>query len=333
MSAAAPAPIGEVSAAGAVPVIECRGLKKTYRLGFLFNRKVEALSGLDLSVRKGEVFGFLGPNGAGKSTTLKILTRLILPTAGEARVLGRAPGDEQAAARLGFLPENPVFYDHLTGRELLDYYARLVRVPSAQRKQRITTLLEEVGLSRAADYQVRRYSKGMVERLGIAQALLQEPELVILDEPTSGLDPVGRREVRDIIHRLRARGCTVFFSTHIIPDVEAVCDRVGMLIGGKLTALGTVSELVGSEIASVEVVLERASEALLARFSGQLTRIERVGNQAVLSIPNESSVEPLLRAAFDEGARLVRVQRGSYSLEELFLKEMRASGDKSAPER
>jgi ABC-2 type transport system ATP-binding protein len=315
------------------PVIECKALRKVFRLGFWMNRQVEALAHLDLTVMPGEVFGFLGPNGAGKSTTLKVLTHLIQPTSGEARVLGAPPGDPSATQRLGFLPENPVFYDHLTGRELLDYYGRLVRVSKARRAERVRQLLEEVGLTRAADYQVRRYSKGMVERLGIAQALLQEPELVILDEPTSGLDPVGRREVREIIHRLRAAGRTVFFSTHIIPDVEAVCDRVAMLVGGRLRAVGTVPELMGSAVSSVEVVLEGAVEPLLQHLNGELISAQRAGTQTVVNLSSESAVEPLLRAAFDAGVRLVRMQRGRYSLEELFLKETRASGDKSAPER
>ena len=316
------------------PVIECHALRKEFRLGFWMNRKVEALAHLDLSVMPGEVFGFLGPNGAGKSTTLKILTRLILPTSGTAKVLGSPPGDPKAARRLGFLPENPVFYDHLTGRELLRYYGELVQVPRAQLPGRVTQLLEEVGLTRAADYQVRRYSKGMVERLGIAQALLQEPDLVILDEPTSGLDPVGRREVRDIIQRLRAAGKTVFFSTHIIPDVEAVCDRVAMLVGGRLRAVGTVAELMGSTTLSMELVLEGTQvPALLGTVNGQVLRSHQVGTQTVLHLAGDTPVEPILRAAFDQGVKVISLQRGRSSLEDLFLNETRASNDKSAPER
>jgi ABC-2 type transport system ATP-binding protein len=315
------------------PAIECRGLRKVYRLGFWMNRRVEALHHLDLTVMRGEVFGFLGPNGAGKSTTLKILTRLIKPTSGTAKVLGAEPGNPAVQERVGFLPENPVFYDHLTGRELLQYYAKLVHMPAASHAPRVRTLLEEVGLTRAADYQVRRYSKGMVERLGIAQALLQEPDLVILDEPTSGLDPVGRREVRDIIHRLKAQGRTVFFSTHIIPDVEAVCDRVAMLVSGRLTQVGTVAELMASVVASVEVVFEGAVEPVLEAFKASVASVQRAGALVTVNLANEEAVEPLLRAAFDSKLKLVRLQRGRYSLEELFLRETRFAADKSAPER
>ncbi|MFN0061985.1 MAG: ABC transporter ATP-binding protein [Myxococcaceae bacterium] len=313
--------------------IECKGLRKVFQLGFWMNRRVEALAHLDLTVLRGEVFGFLGPNGAGKSTTIKILTRLIRPTSGEATVLGAPPGDPRTEQRVGFLPENPVFYDHLTGRELLAYYAQLVRLPRPQRAARIAELLDLVGLTRAADYQVRRYSKGMVERLGIAQALLQDPDLVILDEPTSGLDPVGRREVRDIILSLRQRGKTVFFSTHIIPDVEAVCDRVGMVVNGRLSALGTVGELMRSAVASVEIDLEGNVAPLIQRFSGDIVSSRGVGSLTTVTLGSEQSVEALLRGAFDVGAKVTRLARGRYSLEDLFLKETRSSADKSAPER
>jgi len=236
--------------------IEIVGLTKDYPVGFWRKRMRRSLDDLTLEVAEGEVFGFLGPNGAGKTTTLKLLTGLIFPTAGTARVRGRSIGDVHMHRDIGYLPEQPYFYDYLTARELLDYYARFSNYTAAERRERVARFLERVGLASAADVQLRKFSKGMLQRAGIAQAILHDPPVVFLDEPMSGLDPIGRREVRDIIHDLKSQGRTVFFSTHILSDAEMLCDRVAVLAGGKLQGVGAPSEIVSLEIAGMEILFE-----------------------------------------------------------------------------
>ncbi|HUA00837.1 MAG TPA: ABC transporter ATP-binding protein [Candidatus Aquilonibacter sp.] len=238
------------------PAIEIVGLTKDYPVGFWRKRMRRSLDDLTLEVAEGEVFGFLGPNGAGKTTTLKLLTGLIFPTAGTARVRGRSIGDVHMHRDIGYLPEQPYFYDYLTARELLDYYARFSNYTAAERRERVARFLERVGLASAADVQLRKFSKGMLQRAGIAQAILHDPPVVFLDEPMSGLDPIGRREVRDIIHDLKSQGRTVFFSTHILSDAEMLCDRVAVLAGGKLQGVGAPSEIVSLEIAGMEILFE-----------------------------------------------------------------------------
>ena len=220
------------------PAIEIFGLTKDYPHGFWRKRMRRSLDNLTLQVEEGEVFGFLGPNGAGKTTTLKLLMGLIFPTAGTARIRGRSIEDVSMHREIGYLPEQPYFYDYLTARELLDYFARIFGYDAAERRKRVARFLDLVGLSQAADVQLRKFSKGMLQRAGIAQAILHDPQVVFLDEPMSGLDPVGRREVRDIILQLKQEGRTVFFSTHILSDAEMLCDRVAVLVGGKLQGVG-----------------------------------------------------------------------------------------------
>ena len=215
-----------------------------------------SLDNLTLQVEEGEVFGFLGPNGAGKTTTLKLLMGLIFPTAGTARIRGRSIDDIAMHREIGYLPEQPYFYDYLTARELLDYYARFFGYDAAERRKRVARFLELVGLSSAANVQLRKFSKGMLQRVGIAQAILHDPQVVFLDEPMSGLDPVGRREVRDIILHLKQQGRTVFFSTHILSDAEMLCDRVAVLAGGKLQGVGAPSEIVSVTIHAMEILFE-----------------------------------------------------------------------------
>src|SRR5579872_5264432 len=221
------------------PAIEILGLTKDYPIGFWHNRTRRTLDNLSLQVEDGEVLGFLGPNGAGKTTTLKLLMGLIFPTAGTARIRGRGIDDVEMHREIGYLPEQPYFYDYLTARELLDYYARFFGYDAAERRARVERFLQMVGLGDAAGVQLRKFSKGMLQRAGIAQAILHDPKVVFLDEPMSGLDPVGRREVRDIILQLKEKGRTVFFSTHILSDAEVLCDRVGVLVGGKLQGVGS----------------------------------------------------------------------------------------------
>src|SRR5277367_24603 len=238
------------------PAIEILGLTKDYPLGFWQRRSRRSLDNLTLEVERGEVFGFLGPNGAGKTTTLKLLMSLIFPTSGTARIRGRSIGDIEMHREIGFLPEQPYFYDYLTARELLDYSARFFKFTASDRRERVTRFLERVGLSAAADVQLRRFSKGMLQRVGIAQAILHDPQVIFLDEPTSGLDPVGRREVREIILDLKKQGRTIFFSTHILSDAEMLCDRVAVLLGGKLQGVGAPRELVSMEVQGMEILFE-----------------------------------------------------------------------------
>jgi len=235
------------------PAIEIVGLTKDYRLGFWRQKIRRSLDHLTLQVEEGEVFGFLGPNGAGKTTTLKLLTGLIFPTAGTARVLGSSIDDVNMHREIGYLPEQPYFYDYLTARELLDYYARFSSYSATERRSRVAHMLEHVGLAAAADVQLRKFSKGMLQRAGIAQAILHDPKVVFLDEPMSGLDPIGRREVRDIILELKRQGRTVFFSTHILSDAEMLCDRVGIVVQGKLQGVGTPGEIVSLEVHGMEI--------------------------------------------------------------------------------
>src|ERR1700746_561541 len=234
--------------------IEIDGLTKDYALGFWRKRMRRSLDNLSLRVEDGEIFGFLGPNGAGKTTTLKLLMGLIFPTAGTARIRGKSIDDVDMHREIGYLPEQPYFYDYLTARELLDYYARFFGFAAADRRERVARFLELVGLTAAADVQLRKFSKGMLQRAGIAQAILHDPKVVFLDEPMSGLDPMGRREVRNLIEELKSEGKTVFFSTHILSDAEALCDRVAIIHLGELRRVGAVEELTSSVQGKVEGV-------------------------------------------------------------------------------
>jgi ABC-2 type transport system ATP-binding protein len=286
-------------------VVEARHLQKTFALGF-FRKKVRAVNDVSFAVHKNEIFGFLGPNGAGKTTTLKMLMGLIFPSGGEAFVLGRKVPDRTAKLRVGFLPEQPHFYDYLSGEELLDLMARLFGLGRAERRRRARALLERVGLGRAGDLALRKYSKGMLQRLGIAQALINDPELVVLDEPMSGLDPIGRREIRDLIRDLRTEGKTVLFSTHILSDVELVCDRVAIVVGGQLRDAGPLDQLLSPRLLHTEVVLEED------------------GKKEALRLEPEVDVGETLRAALAAHKRVVSVTPRRESLEDLFVREVGA---------
>jgi ABC-2 type transport system ATP-binding protein len=291
-------------------VVEAKRLEKVFALGFL-RKKVCAVHDVSFAVQRNEIFGFLGPNGAGKTTTLKMLMGLIFPTAGEGFVLGRRVPDRAAKLRLGFLPENPYFYDYLSGPELLDLVGRLFGIDRRQRQRRSRELLERVGLGRAEDRPLRKYSKGMLQRLGIAQALINDPELVVLDEPMSGLDPIGRREIRDLIRDLRGEGKTVLFSTHILSDVELICDRVAILVGGKLRDLGPLDQLLSPRLLHTELVLEAD------------------GAKEALRLGPDVDVNRALAEALAAGKRVVSVVPRRESLEDLFVREVE-SGDVGA---
>src|SRR6267142_1253627 len=243
----------------ATAAIEIEKLSKDYPFGFLNLKKRTSLEGLTMSVENGEVFGFLGPNGAGKSTTINLLVGLIFPTAGTARILVKSISDISMHAHSGYLPEQPYFYEYLTAAELLDYFARFHNLTAQDRRSRVERMLKKVGLETAGKIQLRKYSKGMLQRVGLAQAILHDPKVVILDEPMSGLDPIGRREVRDIILELKQAGKTVLFSTHILPDAEMLCDRVGVIVGGKLRGVGAPDEIVGMKAQGMEILFELPS--------------------------------------------------------------------------
>src|SRR5688572_18246860 len=248
------------------PAIELENLTKDYSVGFWRPRPYRALDRLSLAIEPGEIFGFLGPNGAGKTTTLKLLMQLIFPTSGRAEILGKPVGHVATRRRIGYLPENPYFYDYLTAEELLNYFAQLLGVSNADRARRVSTLLDRVGLGRERRFQLRKFSKGMIQRVGIAQALLNDPEVVFLDEPMSGLDPLGRRDVRSLILELRDQGRTVFFSSHILADAEALCSRVAVVAGGRLAAAGRLSDMAQFKVRGWEIVASNLSPAAIERL-------------------------------------------------------------------
>ncbi len=311
--------------------VRIRELTKDYQVGFWRRRPYRALDRLSLGVDAGEIFGLLGPNGAGKTTTLKLLTELIFPTEGEIELLGRPPGDLSLKRRIGYLPENPYFYDHLTAEELLHYYGRLFGLSRAERRSRVGRLLDEVGIGPERKFELRRFSKGMIQRVGLAQALLNEPELVLLDEPMSGLDPLGRREVRELILRLRDRGCTVIFSSHILSDAETLCSRVGILAAGRLVGEGPLKEILALEARGWELVMEGLTSAVVDRLQSRATRITRLGDERyALDLPAETPPETLIRELTATGGRLVSVNPIRETLEDVFVRKV--SGRTRTPE-
>jgi len=296
------------------------GLTKTFRSGWPGRPPVTVLDGLSLSVRKGEIYGFLGPNGSGKTTTLKILMGLMRATGGRAEVLGKPAGTVEVRRRIGFLPEGPYFYDYLTAEEFLFFYGHLAGLAHVELGQRVVHLLDLVGLTHARDRQLRKFSKGMLQRIGLAQAIIHDPGLVILDEPMSGLDPIGRKQIRDLILSLRDQGKTVFFSTHIIPDVEMICDRVGIIVKGRLLESGRVEELVG-QAHSVEVICDGVKADQLSLFASASTRMVQQGGRCLIMLPGPERLEEVLAAIRAQGGRLVSVTPQKRSLEELFVQK------------
>ena len=295
------------------PAIRTEKLGKVYRSGF-WRIPYTGLADLDLEVPEGTSFGFIGPNGAGKTTTIKTLMSLQKATSGRAWIHGVPVPDPESRRRVGFLPERPYFYEHLTAYEFLDFYGRLADVPSAERKARINVLLERVDLGRFRDVPLGKYSKGMLQRAGLAQTLIGDPSLLVLDEPMSGLDPLGRVLVRDLILEEKRNGRTVFFSSHVLADVEAICDRVAMVVGGKLRGQGTVPELLGSTVAHVDIVVAGVDEVdgrLLAVRGGRLAR--RLAPDAV---------DAFLDAARAAGAGIVSVVPAQRTLENVLLDEV-----------
>jgi ABC-2 type transport system ATP-binding protein len=300
------------------PIVAIRGLVKDFRPGFGLRRK-RVLHGISFDVHDGEIFGFVGPNGAGKTTTLKVLMGLIRATAGEASVLGCDVRETQFRRHIGFLPENPYFYDYLTGREILTFYARLSGVARSRRSEQVAMLLDWVGLSEAADARLRTYSKGMLQRVGIAQALVHDPKVVFLDEPMSGLDPIGRKEVRDLILRLRAEGKTVFMNTHILSDVEMVCDRVAIIVGGRITYEGAIEAFLEGDEREADAVIGGLSPATAAVLEERFAARLRGHGERIEVRVAEKRVSDLLRVALDAGAQVLSVTPHRVSLESVFL--------------
>ncbi len=303
-----------------MPAIEILGLEKTYHVGFWGKKQKCALRPLHLAVEEGEVFGFLGPNGAGKTTTLKLLMGLVFPTAGTARILGREINDPRMKAQIGFLPEQPYFYDYLTARELLDYYGQLSGVEAKQRAGKIQEMLARVGLPDAGGLQLRKFSKGMLQRVGIAQAILHDPKVVFLDEPMSGLDPMGRREVRDLMEQLKNEGKTVFFSTHILSDAEALCDRVAVLHQGELRGVGAVAELTSSVNGKVELIWQGTTVPASLRALGADCRIS---GDTVRALVPEASQDMALEALRREHLHLISLTPVRSSLEDYYVQKLK----------
>jgi ABC-2 type transport system ATP-binding protein len=305
----------------ASPALDIRGLSKSYRIGHLRGKRRPALRDLTLQVPRGAVFGCLGPNGSGKSTTLKLLLGLIFPDSGDATILGHPIGARAARQSLGYLPENPYFYDYLTPHEYLDYAGRLFGLPPGARKDRARELLDLVGLAQAADVQMRRFSKGMLQRLGVAQALVNRPELVFLDEPMSGLDPLGRRSVREIILRLKAEGSTVFFSTHILSDAETLCDEVAVLRGGSVVAKGRLDQILKLDVTHMEVLVSGLGPQDLSGLPAGVEIFRAMGERLVLHVP-EKQLGSVVVAVEQRGGRVLSVQPVRQSLEDYFFAEV-----------
>ena len=302
------------------PLIRVNGLRKTFQTGFFRSRAVEAVKGVTFEVRRGEIFGFLGPNGAGKTTTIKMLTGLIAPTAGEAYLFGERVPSAASRAKLGFLPENPYVYPYLTPREFVEMSGQLSGMGGKALRSRAMDVLGRVGIAYAADRQARRLSKGMLQRTGLAAALVADPEMLILDEPMSGLDPVGRKEVRDLIFAERAHGRTIFFSTHILSDVEAICDRVAILREGRVVEMGALRALLRGDVLRTDITLAGVSADLRARLASAGFSPEDRAGVTLVSVEGEAKVPDVLRAALDAGAQVVELQPKKETLEDLFLR-------------
>jgi ABC-2 type transport system ATP-binding protein len=308
--------------------VEIRNLRKSFPTGFLHRGRRLALADVSFAVPRGEIFGYLGPNGAGKTTTLKILMGLVFADSGTAAILGRPLDDGAWRQTVGYLPENPYLYDYLTPAEYLDYVGRLFGMPAAARRERMRELLRRVGLEDSTRVPLRQFSKGMLQRAGLAQALMNDPELVILDEPMSGLDPIGRRLVRDIILELKQRGKTVLFSTHILPDAETLCDRVALLRAGRVVEVGRLDEILKIDVEHLEVLVTGVDGQALEKIGPRLEARQQLGERWRLEV-TEGDLASVVGAIEAAGGRILLAQPVRKSLEDVFLErvgEGRAGG-------
>jgi ABC-2 type transport system ATP-binding protein len=295
--------------------IRIENLKKSFRLGF-FPKTKEILKGISLAVKEGEIFGYLGPNGAGKTTTIKCLLGLIFPDAGTIEIFGQPHLSARARQNLGFLPENPYFYDYLTAGEFLEFYADLFGLGRVEKSARISRLLNLVGLEQAASLPLRKFSRGMLQRIGLAQALVNDPKLVILDEPLGGLDPLGRKEIRDIIIRFKQEGKTVFFTSHILQDIEMICDHVAIIVGGRVVKQGALEDLVSERILFTELTVAGLAPE---DFRGLGERVTVRGDRVFLRILEERRVEDVLALVREKHGKIVSVSPRTESLEDIFV--------------
>jgi ABC-2 type transport system ATP-binding protein len=305
------------------PALATYQLTKDYAVGFWRKRPYRALDALTLEVAAGEVFGFLGPNGAGKTTTLKLLMQLVYPTSGRAEMLGHPVGDVAMKRRIGYLPENPYFYDYLTAEELLTYFGALFGYSPPERRARAARLLDEVGIGAERRLQLRKFSKGMLQRVGIAQALVNDPELVIFDEPMSGLDPLGRRDVRRLILRLRDRGCTVFFSSHVLSDAEALCSRVAILAKGRLVASGQLSDMIAFHAQGWELVVANLPDAAVPACGTRVRKVLKIGDgRYEINLPLDPPPDRIMAELTAAGASIVSLNPIRETLEDFFVQQV-----------
>jgi ABC-2 type transport system ATP-binding protein len=304
-------------------VLRAEGLAKTFHLGFL-RKRVEAVREATFDVRRGEIFGYLGPNGSGKTTTLKMLMGLVFPTRGRAEVLGRPVPNREAKRKLGYLPESPYFYEYLAPEEFLDLVGALFDVPRRVRRERAAKLITRVGLDNARGRPLRKFSKGMLQRVGIAQALMGDPELVVLDEPMTGLDPLGRKEIRDLMLELKHEGRTVVYSTHILPDVEMTCDRVAMIFAGRIRSVGPLAELLTARLLSTEVCLRHGVGHIPELPEG--AKVRQTPDGMLVDLPEGADVDAFFKAALGSGSSILSVTPRRESLEDLFVRQASEKG-------
>jgi ABC-2 type transport system ATP-binding protein len=299
--------------------LEITNLKKSFRSNFLI-KKYHILKGINLCVEHGEIYGFLGPNGAGKTTTIKCILGLLFPDEGEIVINGQPANSIAARGQIGFLPENPYFYDYLSASELLYFSASLFAIPAAIARERIDLLIKQVGLAGHEHLKLRKFSKGMIQRLGMAQALIQDPVCLILDEPFSGLDPIGRKEFRDLILALKSQGKTIFFSSHILQDMEMMVDKVGIIINGRISRQGRLSEMIGSSTQCHEIVCARISEKLLAQINPNFVSRD---NQFIITLENEADINLVVESIIHNNGLVIAVNPVKKTLEDIFLNELR----------
>ncbi len=310
------------------PAIQIEQLTKDFPVGFWRPRPRRVLDALTLDIPHGEIFGFLGPNGAGKTTTLKLLMQLIFPTAGRALILGRPAGDIEVRRRIGFLPEGPYFYDYLTAEELLEYFASLFGYRVRERRARTSRVLDEVGIGAERRLALRKLSKGQIQRVGLAQALVNDPEVIFLDEPLSGLDPVGRRDIRALVIRLRDRGCTVFFSSHILSDAEVMCERVGILVRGRLVVAGRLADILAADVRGWELVVSGLLPDAFEPFRSEVARITRIADgRHALELRQTTAPEPLISRLAAAGGRVVSLTPLHPTLEDYFVQQVTGPGE------